>query len=454
MGMSKSSQESGSAGQVVRKRSAERVQQKGQKEERCDAKPTQPQLELAKYFTSGYSAGEKYEGSRYESSWDARGSQILHHKATDVKVWAYALDVRKRKNERGLAIFHYIPEDVFCQISSRKMQTFKQWAIKAETFSNFGFGLYGTCKEPAHFTSVDEILMNSHWPAKQWLPEGTDSTLQLEQHLGSPVHDQVKEKFAGSANFCVPIICDVDQAYDIQKHATPEMEAANAGPGQNIFGENEPTWRDIWVVRINNNDSAKEFVQASEDLAEVMRRQIQWARDHGGEDLQIYINNLARLLEARGQFDEAVPLFREEIDGWREKLGATHPTTLTGINNLAKLLETRGRFDEAEPLFRKELEGWREKLGAKHPDTLSRMSNLAHLLHVRGRLDEAEGLYREALEGRREELGAKHPDTLQSINNLVLLLNAQGRLDEAEGLYRDTLSGWEVAWGGNPSAAV
>jgi len=53
------------------------------------------------------------------------------------------------------------------------------------------------------------------------------------------------------------------------------------------------------------------------------------------------MGNLASVLQAQGKLAEAEPLCREALDGKRQLLGNSHPTTLTSINNLASLLQKR-----------------------------------------------------------------------------------------------------------------
>ena len=58
------------------------------------------------------------------------------------------------------------------------------------------------------------------------------------------------------------------------------------------------------------------------------------------------------LLKDGGKLDEAEPLLREAVDGYRKKLGDQHSDTLNAIRDLALLLKDRGKLDEAESLFR------------------------------------------------------------------------------------------------------
>ena len=53
------------------------------------------------------------------------------------------------------------------------------------------------------------------------------------------------------------------------------------------------------------------------------------------------MNNLGRLLQAKGDFAAAEPLYREALEGRRETLGSGHPDTLCSIGDLSMLLFRR-----------------------------------------------------------------------------------------------------------------
>jgi hypothetical protein len=59
------------------------------------------------------------------------------------------------------------------------------------------------------------------------------------------------------------------------------------------------------------------------------------------------MNNLARLLDNRGKYDEAEPMSRQTLQLREKALGLEHPHTLTSMNNLAALLDNQGKYDEA-----------------------------------------------------------------------------------------------------------
>lgn len=74
----------------------------------------------------------------------------------------------------------------------------------------------------------------------------------------------------------------------------------------------------------------------------------------------------------------------------REKvLGPDHPDTLTSIDNLAKVLQCQGMYEEAEVMNRRALAGRDKVLGEEHPDTLISVSNLTLVLSSQGKYQEA-----------------------------------------------------------------
>jgi CHAT domain-containing protein/tetratricopeptide (TPR) repeat protein len=193
------------------------------------------------------------------------------------------------------------------------------------------------------------------------------------------------------------------------------------------------------------------------------------------------MNTLAEVLESRGRYGEAEPLFREALELKRQVLGPRDPSTLLSMNGLAGVLEAEGRYGEAESLYRETLDLRREVLGPKDPQTQHSVANLAGVLERQGRYGEAERQFREALDLsrqtpdpddpgavtlindlatvlldqgqyeaaeklsretldlRRQMLGPEHPYTLGAMNNLAFVLDSEGRSDEAEPLFREAL---------------
>ncbi|KAN0117100.1 hypothetical protein V8E51_003077 [Hyaloscypha variabilis] len=134
------------------------------------------------------------------------------------------------------------------------------------------------------------------------------------------------------------------------------------------------------------------------------------------------------------RYNEAEPLFIEEIKRRKRVLGQEHPDTLTSIANLASTYRNQGHWKEAEDLGVQVMETRKRMLRQEHPDTLTSMANLALTYRDQGRWKEAEDLFVQVIETSLMVLGQEHPDTLTSIANLALTYWNQGRWKEAEEL--------------------
>jgi len=76
---------------------------------------------------------------------------------------------------------------------------------------------------------------------------------------------------------------------------------------------------------------------------------------------------------------------RECLEGRQRTLGDTHLDTLASTNNLAGLLQALGNLDEAEQLFRTAVDGAMETLGNEHPYTVGMQRNLELLVQDMGK---------------------------------------------------------------------
>jgi len=85
-----------------------------------------------------------------------------------------------------------------------------------------------------------------------------------------------------------------------------------------------------------------------------MLRRLYPRQDH--PDLAQSLNNLAFFLQARGQYADAEPLFRETLEMVRRLYPRQdHPHLVRSLSTLGQLLRARGQYADAEPLFREAL---------------------------------------------------------------------------------------------------
>jgi len=169
--------------------------------------------------------------------------------------------------------------------------------------------------------------------------------------------------------------------------------------------------------------------------------------DQGRTTAPPIANRVMVRLDAMARLTEAEPLVRQALQVGERVLGPEHPSTLDSVNNLAALLESKGDYAGALPLYQRALEASERVLGPEHPDTLASVNNLAFVLSSKGDYAGALPLYQRALEARERVLGPEHPDTLASVNNLAALLSSKGDYAGALPLYQRALEASERVLG-------
>ena len=80
----------------------------------------------------------------------------------------------------------------------------------------------------------------------------------------------------------------------------------------------------------------------------------------------------------------AEPVMRTDLRLSRAALGTQHSDTLVSISNLANVLLAQQNFDEAEGLMRENLVLCRKVHGNRHAHTLVAIHNLVYLVSSRG----------------------------------------------------------------------
>ncbi|MEK7485529.1 MAG: tetratricopeptide repeat protein, partial [Planctomycetota bacterium] len=135
-------------------------------------------------------------------------------------------------------------------------------------------------------------------------------------------------------------------------------------------------------------------------------------------------------------YEGAEPLFRRSLEIKEKALGKEHPNIAMSLNNLALLLQAKGDYEGAEPLFRRSLEIKEKVLGKDHPDVAMSLNNLGSLLYAKGDYEGAEPLSLRALDISEKVLDKEHPNVAMSLNNLALLLQAKGDCERAEPFFR------------------
>lgn len=190
---------------------------------------------------------------------------------------------------------------------------------------------------------------------------------------------------------------------------------------------------------IGNTYASLAVFDAAEKMLEpaVALARSTYAGDHGVT--ASVLNNLALMLQERGELARAEPICREALAMKIRLFAGDHLDVAIGLHNLALLLQTRGDLTGAEPLCRETLEMKKRLFTGDHCIVATSLNLLAGLLQLRGDPTGAEALYRESLEMAKRLFPGDHPDVLTSLNSLAVLYWMQGKLDLSVPLFQEIL---------------
>ena len=142
---------------------------------------------------------------------------------------------------------------------------------------------------------------------------------------------------------------------------------------------------------------------------------------------------IAEVLQARGQLDEALRIRQEEVLPIFERLGDERSRALT-LTQIAEVLQARGQLDEANRLLRQEVLPVYERLGDLRSKAVT-MLHIANMLQARGQLDEALRVLQEEVLPVLERLGDVRTKAINLVK-IAELLQKRGQLEEANRLLR------------------
>ena len=171
-------------------------------------------------------------------------------------------------------------------------------------------------------------------------------------------------------------------------------------------------------------------------------------------DLGRSYNNLGRLYYAQNRDADAESNYRKALAIYDKVApGQPDPEVAITLDNMASLLESRGERRQAERLYRQSLAMSRKLFGERSSKVAVTLNNLGFLLLAEGRPQDAEPLAREAVSIAKEKLAEDHWIQGMFLRNLAAVLAAQGKGKEGEPLARKALGilraddpdSWKVA---------
>jgi tetratricopeptide (TPR) repeat protein len=148
----------------------------------------------------------------------------------------------------------------------------------------------------------------------------------------------------------------------------------------------------------------------------------------------VTMGHIADILLSRGEFDKALRIRREEQLPVFERLGSVRSRAIA-MGKIADILEVRGELDEALKIRREEELPVFERLGDVRSLAVT-MGRIANILFTRGQFDEALRIRREEELPFYERFGDVHSRAI-TMGNIADILQARGELDEALRIRRE-----------------
>eukprot|EP00435_Cladocopium_sp_Y103_P012355 s3026_g3.t1 len=425
---------------------------------------------LRDYFENHYREGGEFGHVDYKDT-ESSDMWTWLHKPTGIQVWQDAIDLTS--GHGGEVYFHYTSELAFRNITHPAKEAAEIWASLRTDGPNanawWGKGIYTVPSPPDQWRNREQLLDNNF-----------RNMMRRDRENPERGSEYVDREYPKRAAFCVPILIDACNAFDVSKKATPEMEAAGKEPGRNLADKllNEPGMppRCCVVLRVSGEDGVH---HARGRLLDALRARATRANSRSVLPAKY---RLGMVLHCQGLNEEALPLVQKLLASYESRYGPEHEETSASAALLALLLQGKGNYSEAEKLLRRSLKGWgggglankgalkcshqlafllthmgnyseavvlfrlvldehKRQMGSEHPETLNAMSGLAMVLKGLGHYGESAELRRTAKVACEKILGPEHPQTLTCINDLAIVMHNAGNYHEAAELYRQV---WNI----------
>ena len=164
-------------------------------------------------------------------------------------------------------------------------------------------------------------------------------------------------------------------------------------------------------------------------------------------DTLVYVNNLALVLLAKGDYAAALAHFERVLEIERRILKAEDKALLITINNVAICKRALGDYSGALALQEEDVSARERRFGRESPEAASAYYNLATTTELMGDAKGAMQRNRQALHIREKMLGPTHPDTLASKHAVARAMMRAGDPEGARPLQEEVFSTFTQIYG-------
>ena len=209
-----------------------------------------------------------------------------------------------------------------------------------------------------------------------------------------------------------------------------------------IYLEDRGLTNEILYLRSMSSLGLVNLTQAKTSKAdEYIGRSLAMSEKAGGKKTAAYIanlNNLAKLHQALGKYNEAEAEFDEALALTEQKFGNGMQKAIL-LNNKAMLFQTVGRYEEAADLMKSAMKSVKKgetKIFGGSFDERKFQVNLAYIYQLSGKLPEAETTFLEIKQGFDSRKQTGNTEYAGLLNQMALLYIAMGKIDKVEELLK------------------
>lgn len=260
--------------------------------------------------------------------------------------------------------------------------------------------------------------------------------LEIKERMGAEEDSGYMEAL-GRLAMVYDNIGDTDQverlytkAYEICRHSFPDHTGASAFPYK-------------LAKILEGKGNYDEAVRLYQEAVEAGRRVV----GEGDLDFTVVLDDFAKLYLHRGDYESAEALFNESLETRKQILGKEHPDYVKAINEIASLYLDSEYFVGAERLYRELADVVKLILGEESLEYGIILNKLGYTYNKLENHKAAEPLYRKVLAIYRKELGTEDSDYIRSVGNLAFTYHHMGNYGAAETLYKEALEAWNHALG-------
>merc|ERR1719424_1457527 len=254
--------------------------------------------------------------------------------------------------------------------------------------------------------------------------------LDMDRQMGYDLNHWLER-----VSFCIPIIAQVQMCHDVRSRPTPEMVF---GRGRDKHGMDMHPGRDLWVVRIKDEDRCAHNAAASYEA--VLRRRLVRHEGIGARERAVQdMVSLGRHLRRRGRHQEALMAFEKALQINLAIHGDSHPSVATSYNEMAVVYHRHCQYSQALEYYEKTLHIQLATLGKAHPHVASTYNNMAVVYGRQGDHVKALEYYEKAHEIKLETLGNGHPSVAATFHNMANIYRRQNEYAQALEYYDKAL---------------